>query len=53
MSAYMGYKPKYGDNDADRDVVCKSSRTAAPIRSKTAHLWYKLHKRCASIMLRV
>ena len=22
MSAYMGYKPKYGDNDADRDVVC-------------------------------
>jgi ethanolamine ammonia-lyase small subunit len=22
MSAYMGYKPKYGDTDADRDVVC-------------------------------
>ena len=22
MSAYMGYKPKYGDSDADRDVVC-------------------------------
>ena len=22
MSAYMGYKPKSGDNDADRDVVC-------------------------------
>jgi len=22
MSAYMGYKPKYGHNDADRDVVC-------------------------------
>lgn len=22
MSVYMGYKPKYGDTDADRDVVC-------------------------------
>jgi ethanolamine ammonia-lyase small subunit len=22
MSAYMGYKPKNGDSDADRDVVC-------------------------------
>ncbi len=22
MSAYMGYKPKYGDTDAERDVVC-------------------------------
>lgn len=22
MSAYMGHKPKYGDTDADRDVVC-------------------------------
>ena len=22
MSIYMGYKPKYGDTDADRDVVC-------------------------------
>ena len=22
MSAYMGYKPKYGDTDAGRDVVC-------------------------------
>jgi ethanolamine ammonia-lyase small subunit len=22
LSAYMGYKPKYGDSDADRDVVC-------------------------------
>ena len=22
MSSYMGYKPKYGDTDADRDVVC-------------------------------
>jgi ethanolamine ammonia-lyase small subunit len=22
MSAYMGYKPKSGNNDADRDVVC-------------------------------
>ena len=22
MSAYMGYKPKYGHTDADRDVVC-------------------------------
>jgi ethanolamine ammonia-lyase small subunit len=22
MSAYMGYKPKYGDTDANRDVVC-------------------------------
>ena len=22
MSAYMGYKPKSGDSDADRDVVC-------------------------------
>lgn len=22
MSAYMGFKPKYGDSDADRDVVC-------------------------------
>lgn len=22
MSAYMGYKPQAGDNDADRDVVC-------------------------------
>jgi ethanolamine ammonia-lyase small subunit len=22
MSAYLGYKPKYGDTDADRDVVC-------------------------------
>jgi len=22
MSAYMGYKPKYGDTDAARDVVC-------------------------------
>jgi ethanolamine ammonia-lyase small subunit len=22
MSAYMGYKPKYGESDADRDVVC-------------------------------
>ena len=22
MSAYMGYKPKYGDTEADRDVVC-------------------------------
>ena len=22
MSAYMGYRPKYGDTDADRDVVC-------------------------------
>ncbi len=22
MSAYMGYKPKTGDSDADRDVVC-------------------------------
>ncbi len=22
MSAYMGYKPKYGNNDADRDVIC-------------------------------
>lgn len=22
MSAYMGYKPKYGDTDADRDVIC-------------------------------
>lgn len=22
LSAYMGYKPKYGDTDADRDVVC-------------------------------
>jgi ethanolamine ammonia-lyase small subunit len=22
MSAYMGYKPKYGNTDADRDVVC-------------------------------
>lgn len=22
MSVYMGYKPKYGDSDADRDVVC-------------------------------
>jgi ethanolamine ammonia-lyase small subunit len=22
MSTYMGYKPKYGDSDADRDVVC-------------------------------
>jgi ethanolamine ammonia-lyase small subunit len=22
MSAYMAYKPKYGDSDADRDVVC-------------------------------
>ena len=22
MSAYLGYKPKYGNNDADRDVVC-------------------------------
>jgi ethanolamine ammonia-lyase small subunit len=22
MSTYMGYKPKYGDTDADRDVVC-------------------------------
>lgn len=22
MSAYMGYKPKAGDSDADRDVVC-------------------------------
>ena len=22
MSAYMGYKPKYGDTDADRDVLC-------------------------------
>ena len=22
MSAYMGYKPKHGDSDADRDVVC-------------------------------
>jgi ethanolamine ammonia-lyase small subunit len=22
MSAYMGYRPKYGDSDADRDVVC-------------------------------
>ena len=22
MSAYMGYKPKYGDTDADRDVAC-------------------------------
>ncbi len=22
MSAYMGYKPEYGDTDADRDVVC-------------------------------
>src|SRR5688572_23512374 len=22
MSAYMSYKPKYGDTDADRDVVC-------------------------------
>ncbi|MDP2844439.1 MAG: ethanolamine ammonia-lyase light chain EutC, partial [Acetobacterium sp.] len=22
MSAYMGYKPKHGNNDADRDVIC-------------------------------
>jgi len=22
MSAYMGYKPQPGNNDADRDVVC-------------------------------
>lgn len=22
MSTYLGYKPKYGDSDADRDVVC-------------------------------
>jgi ethanolamine ammonia-lyase small subunit len=22
MSAYLGYKPKYGNTDADRDVVC-------------------------------
>jgi len=22
MSVYMGYKPKYGDTDAERDVVC-------------------------------
>jgi ethanolamine ammonia-lyase small subunit len=22
MSAYMGYKPKYGESDADRDVIC-------------------------------
>ncbi|HLO27618.1 MAG TPA: ethanolamine ammonia-lyase subunit EutC [Anaerolineales bacterium] len=27
MSAYMGYKPKYGDTDADRDVVCNIFET--------------------------
>ena len=42
MSAYMGYKPKSGDSDADRDVVCNIFENGG---TKRALSWYKLPRR--------